>query len=55
MSTSEVRIRSERAEGAGCLVLLAIPCLALGIGYTWSAGAGWLSAGIILLLLVLIV
>lgn len=55
MSTNEARIRSERAEGAGCLLLMAVPCAAIGIGYIYGAGAGWLSAAIMLVLFVLII
>ena len=40
---------SEKAD-RGCVGLLAIACIAIGIGYLFGAPYGWLLVGVILFL-----
>ncbi len=52
MSTKANKVTE--GEGAGCVLLIAVFALAVGIGCIWGAGAGWLSFGAILLAIVLV-
>jgi hypothetical protein len=52
MSANENKV--SEGEGAGCIFLIGVGALAVGIGCIWGAGAGWLSFGTILLAIILV-
>lgn len=41
-------------DGVGCILFIGVACLAIGAGTIWGDGAGWLAAGIALVLIVAI-
>lgn len=46
--------KSKDEGDAGCVLFIGIVCLATGAGTIWGDGAGWLAAGIALVLIVAI-